>query len=1002
MTPEAAQFKAHGNLIFNSAKGLPDISIPLYEIVLDGLSIPINLSYNAHGLKVNDITGSYGANWILHAGGMIYRNISGKADELAGIGWFGCDPNCVDLNQSASVWNSFPGQYQQQISEYPENDIDFMPDPFGYSFGTYSGEFMFTRQGSIISSTKSTLKIEQSLDGNGSLYFMITDGHGNRYFFGETEDSRERNDSKTKDSGGVIPYRSGEGITGWKLSRIVTALGEMISFTYDEYEFSYQVIGSHDYSEYGEESLKYVDWYTGDIKYHPNFNETILEHTYDCRFINMIQTPYATVKFVYNNIENTNGWSRALDSLIVYNNQGSVVKAYSFNIEESNARLFLHSIKELDGSRESVLSNGYQFHYGGGCPAIGGFGQDYFGFNNDQALNQTLIFSPSYIDFEYVGNRRVNIGSVSSGTLQTIIYPTGGKTVFEFEENQEGTRFAAGLRLRRIYEMDEQDQIFSDRRFTYEGLTGYTIYQSQLSDSGFIRSYPSNTRWGTLYVLQSNDPKLKYLDCLDYYYETVVESQFKDNVETGRITNKYNGYINGSSYVTIPKLRTTEKVDGSNSTLLIKERLYYSFDFTNGSPFYIKEEPYFRLLAEEVNYYPGFVTKYIRYSFPLLNMSVTAEFFNEATDSIVKETRFSYNNRGQLVKEEKSDVESISQGAHIKTTRRLSYIEDNHSDPICQSMFNLNMLDKIVEDSHEVNGYITRANLTYYNEFSGLFLPEKVLSLTEPYIIVPPPAEFVKFDLSRYDTVNPEVIFTHYSTTGKQMEIVNKSETTSCLWGYNDLLVTAIIKNSELSDLFYTGFEDNSEVLFSTITEANYTNDTTRFMTGQASMRISKPTTGEWYFFSRFLPINNDIARKYKYSCWVYSDGPSADLFFFWKPNRDENPYSTGWGCVYQRTYLTGKWVYLEGEVSVPSTAQSVYLRVDNNGGGNVWFDDLRLYPADAEMTTYTYKPLVGMTSQMDTNGRVTYYEYDGFGRLNYIRDHNSNILKRIDYKFRR
>lgn len=51
-------------------------------------------------------------------------------------------------------------------------------------------------------------------------------------------------------------------------------------------------------------------------------------------------------------------------------------------------------------------------------------------------------------------------------------------------------------------------------------------------------------------------------------------------------------------------------------------------------------------------------------------------------------------------------------------------------------------------------------------------------------------------------------------------------------------------------------------------------------------------------------------------------------------------------------------------------------------------------------MTTYTYQPLVGMTSQCDIGNRITYYEYDGLQRLKRIRDQDYNILKSLDYQY--
>lgn len=53
-------------------------------------------------------------------------------------------------------------------------------------------------------------------------------------------------------------------------------------------------------------------------------------------------------------------------------------------------------------------------------------------------------------------------------------------------------------------------------------------------------------------------------------------------------------------------------------------------------------------------------------------------------------------------------------------------------------------------------------------------------------------------------------------------------------------------------------------------------------------------------------------------------------------------------------------------------------------------------------VTTYTYKPLVGMTSQTLPNGLTTKYEYDGFGRLVKIIDHNGKTVATNSYHYKK
>lgn len=61
----------------------------------------------------------------------------------------------------------------------------------------------------------------------------------------------------------------------------------------------------------------------------------------------------------------------------------------------------------------------------------------------------------------------------------------------------------------------------------------------------------------------------------------------------------------------------------------------------------------------------------------------------------------------------------------------------------------------------------------------------------------------------------------------------------------------------------------------------------------------------------------------------------------------------------------------------------------------------LRAAFPDAQVTTFTYDPLIGVTSVTDPSGQVMYYYYDSFNRLQYVKDESGNVLKENQYHYK-
>lgn len=214
----------------------------------------------------------------------------------------------------------------------------------------------------------------------------------------------------------------------------------------------------------------------------------------------------------------------------------------------------------------------------------------------------------------------------------------------------------------------------------------------------------------------------------------------------------------------------------------------------------------------------------------------------------------------------------------------------------------------------------------------------------------------------------------------------------SYLWGHSDTYPIAQVINASSNEIFFDSFE---EATGWDVYLTGY--DNTKSHSGRFAGKIVNNSSSEQISRStKWLILKLPAPRKFKFSGWVFSNGPSVEMLLLIRRAGDAD-YSSSERL---ETTVTGKWVYVEKEITVPADVIGVNLRLDNNGNGTAWYDDIRLHPSNAQMTTCTYDLLIGITSQSDVNNRITYYEYDGFGRLNYIRDENGNILKKYCYSY--
>jgi len=184
------------------------------------------------------------------------------------------------------------------------------------------------------------------------------------------------------------------------------------------------------------------------------------------------------------------------------------------------------------------------------------------------------------------------------------------------------------------------------------------------------------------------------------------------------------------------------------------------------------------------------------------------------------------------------------------------------------------------------------------------------------------------------------------------------------LWDYLSFYPICEAVNADSVDIAYTSFEADGKG---------------NWIIGAGAVQTTGGITGSNYYV---LSSGATIARsglntsqKYTVTYWSKA-GPLSISGAM----AVAGPVKNGW-TFYQHNLASGV-----SSVSLSGTGISI--------------DELRLYPTNAQMTTFTYIPLAGRSSVCSINNIITYYEYDGLQRLLRIRDMDGNIIKQYEYQY--
>ncbi|HWV67539.1 hypothetical protein, partial [Chitinophaga sp.] len=85
-SPTASSIAKFGEIPVSHYTGVSNIGILIYEIKVNEISVPINLSYHSAGIRVQEEASWVGLGWALFTGGVISRVVNGS-DDLKGLGY---------------------------------------------------------------------------------------------------------------------------------------------------------------------------------------------------------------------------------------------------------------------------------------------------------------------------------------------------------------------------------------------------------------------------------------------------------------------------------------------------------------------------------------------------------------------------------------------------------------------------------------------------------------------------------------------------------------------------------------------------------------------------------------------------------------------------------------------------------------------------------------------------------------------------------------------------
>lgn len=957
------------------SKGQLSLSIPLMELKGKGYDLPISLTFYNGDVTPCTEASPIGLGWALMAGGVITTTIRGADD----IDSYLSGSLTEHHRDSDYIQNEYNKRYTNGFDFINEMTYDPMPDEYTYSLPGHSGTIEVSFDNNTINRTlfpDESYKIEPISGG-----YCITGDDGTKYYFGASE----------RRVSGTWPETTTS--TSWFLTKIVTTKGGEFNFHYAEEEYI-------DLSSTRDRDTDYAIYQTQRIDSISSDFGSVTFHTSSRRDRGIIGSHHDITPGLE---------SKRINKIVLKDENGNFVKGYeldnsdTFKLYESpneppddswyNFRLKLSSITQFDAAGNHLPPYQFTYDYMFSKSRIASMILETDSYGNyipydswtSQAGAQVyvdLLRGSPYCSIGNQPNATPSGWTASSGgdasttgdyfCLKEVYYPTGTRDEFFYENHDysrinythdlhtnatiQGKRLAAKLRYGlefdqwTEYNYEQHDADYNIINTSSGVLTNPSIHNATYYtpdwtvDYGYLRASR----------ISSGRPFNSYMGPAVCYTE-VEEVEIDEMDEDNDVINRTIHYF--EPQIVSPPVNYII-VKSSNSALIRIENTIYGIKsgYTNG--------------MGECNYLPF---TYIAYP--------VGEFCNIATvvDKPLKEVfigkdgnvrsikdyyyiwdnqnsnkRYGY----KIVSPENSDYSLISRSEYLTRRTRLHgtsttsyYYDDNgvRCDSVYEESFTGYNKGRVA-NTYSSRGYGSEKEY----KIAQYYFPDNISNIMDngssPEIV------------AAKGLIEKNMVAVPIKTVLKRNDKIIGGECKDYLIHTDKPLLNTLYKlrNTGTTDLYETPTVIDNAI--------NYRADL---------YKEGEVITYDAYDNPEHVRLNDTQDRYY---VWGYGGRfPIAVI-----DNIDDATFAN----------LKSQILQLETYKKINTEAECTSLRNTNAAiRSNL--------PDSVHITTYTYDPYFGMTSEADDSNLGTIYIYDTFGRFSEANDVNYRKKEEYNYHYK-